>query len=162
MYNIPDTKEKILCSVLYICPLLPQSSLIFLLISFSPIVYFIYARSRNLHLKDFIKYHCFQAVLLNMVIFFLPDLFHLLVSFLANIFELIVISLNSLPLPEFVKNLIASSGNLIDALQEFTLVLLGFYSVLIKVLAIYAAVWTFRGKYTYVPPISQAVNQLLR
>ena len=162
MYNIPDTKEKILCATLYVCPFLAQSSLLFMLISFSPIIYFIYARSRNINMKDFIKYHCFQAVLLNMILFFLPDLFALLVSFLANIFEIIIVSISSLNLGEFVHGLIVSMRSFIANIGQITMLILTIYAVLTKVLALYAIVWTFRGKYTYIPPISQAVNQLLR
>ena len=159
MYNIPDQKEKFLCAALYLCPLLASGSLIFLVVSFAPILYFLYTNAKKITMKDFVKYHCFQAVLLNMILFFLPGLFGLLISTLANLFEILMLSLSSLGLPESIA---ANGNNLIASIAKFYGYAVAIYSILIKVLALYAVVWTFRGKYTYIPPISQAVNQILR
>ena len=133
-----DTKDKILCAILY-------AGIFVNLITWVPVIWIIVANIRGIHLKDFIKYHCYQAVLFNMIVFFLPGLFDLLLSFVSNILDLFVIFANSV---ELLKNL-----------NTFTLQI---YSILVRVLSVYAIVWTARGKYTYIPPISQAINLLLR
>jgi hypothetical protein len=155
MYNIPDTKDKVLCSLLYAGIFIP-------FITLAPIAWILIANLRKIYLKEFVKYHCFQAVLFNMIIFFLPGLFDLLISFIGNILELFVVSANSMNLPEQIQSIFVSSENLVQMLTQFKTLVLGLYSVLIRVLTLYAVAWTLRGKYTYIPPISQAVNQLLR
>jgi hypothetical protein len=138
MKNIPTAKDKIICSILYTSYFIP-------LISFVPIAWIIIANIKKIYLKDFIKYHCYQAVLLNMIIVFLPSLFSLIVNFVSNALGLFSIFENSVALLEFLgKNF------------------LEFYSYFIQLLALYAVLWTLRGKYTYIPQISQAVNYLLR
>jgi len=138
MKNTPTAKDKIMCSILYTSYFIP-------LISFVPIVWIIIANIKKIYLKDFIKYHCYQAVLLNMIIFFLPSLFSLIINFLSNALGLFSIFENSVALLGFLgKNF------------------LEFYTYFIQLLALYAVLWTLRGKYTYIPQISQAVNYLLR
>jgi hypothetical protein len=145
MYKEPDLKDKFLCAIFYVCPFLAVGSLLFYLVSFTPLLYFMLSNAKKWNIKDFVKYHCLQAALLNMIIFFLPDLFNLLASFLLMVLDYLVIFENSV--------------NLLTQLKE---IIISLYYVLIRVLAVYAMVWTLRGKYTYIPPISQAVNQLLR
>ena len=80
-----------------------------------------------------------------MILIFLPGLFSLLTDFLISLLDLMVIFANTIVL--------------IKALQNFVLTA---YSFIVPVVSIYAMIWTFRGKYTYLPPISQAVNSMLR
>jgi hypothetical protein len=155
MYNTPDAKDKILCSLLYTGIFIPFATL-------APIVWIVVANIKKIYLKEFVKYHCFQAVLFNMIIFFLPGLFDLLVSFIGNILEVFIVFAQSLNLPEEIQGFIISSESLLNLLNQFKALILQIYSIFIKVLTFYAIVWTARGKFTYIPPISQAVNQLLR
>jgi hypothetical protein len=138
MVNIPTTKDKILCSVLYSSYFIP-------LMTFVPIIWIIVSNIRKIYQKDFVKYHCYQAVLLNMIIFFLPSFFSLLISFLSNFLGIFTIFENSISLLGYL------SQTLLQA-----------YNLLAQVLTIYAIIWTLRGKYTYIPKISQAINYLLR
>jgi hypothetical protein len=96
-------------------------------------------------MKDFNKYHCYQAVLFNMIAFALPKIFELLVEFLANLLSITIIFENS-------AGILVSSANW----------LVSIYYILIKIAALYAIIWTARGRFTEIPYISQAVNQLLR
>jgi hypothetical protein len=112
---------------------------------FVPIGWIIITNIRKIYQKDFVKYHCYQAVLLNMIIFFLPNFLSLLVSFLSNLLGIFSIFANSVTLLEFISKWVLQA-----------------YSLGVQVLAIYALIWTLRGKYTYIPQISQAVNYLLR
>ena len=159
MYNIPDMKEKFLCALLYSCPFLARGSLAYLLISFAPVIYIVYCNYKKIYIKDFVKYHCFQALILNMIIFFLPDLFNLLISFFANLLQIVLLTISSANLPEEIAIGANDFVKTIDQMKNF---ILQIYQTLILVLTLYAIVWTARGKYTYIPPVSQAVNQLLR
>ena len=159
MYNIPDMKEKLLCAMLYICPFLARGSLAYLLISFAPVIYIVFCNYRKVYLKDFVKYHCFQALILNMIVFFLPDLFNLLINFLQNLLNVFFVALSSANLPEEIS---LSINNFFSTVEQMKVFILGIYQTLILVLSLYAMVWTARGKFTYIPPVSQAVNQLLR
>ncbi len=138
MYNVPDLKDKILCAVLY-------SSIFVPFMTWAPIIWIVVANLRKIYLKDFIKYHCYQAVLFNMILFFLPSLVSKLIQFINAFLDLFGIFQNS-----------------IEFLSQTNSFVLSIYAILTKVLSLYAIVWTFRGKYTYIPPISQAVNLLLR
>lgn len=138
MANTASTKDKVLCAALY-------TGLFINFMTIVPLAWIIISNIRKIYLKDFVKYHCYQAVLFNMIIFFLPNLFTLLIGFLGNLLSLLVIFDNSV--------------SVINVLAEW---ILKVYYILIKVIAIYGIVWTLRGRYTYIPPISQAVNHLLR
>jgi hypothetical protein len=159
MYNVPDMKEKFLCATLYICPFLVRGSLAYLLISFAPVIYIVFCNYKKIYLKDFVKYHCFQALILNMIVFFLPDLFNLLIAFFENLFEVFFLAISSMNLPEEMSIGINDFFDSIHGIKSF---ILQIYQTLILVLTLYAIVWTARGKFTYIPPVSQAVNQLLR
>lgn len=136
--NTANTKDKILCAILY-------TGCFFPIMVFVPIGWIIITNIRKIYQKDFVKYHCYQAVLLNMIIFFLPNFLSLLVSFLSNLLGIFSIFANSVTLLEFISKWVLQA-----------------YSLGVQVLAIYALIWTLRGKYTYIPQISQAVNYLLR
>lgn len=138
MTNIPKLSEKILCAILY-------SGLFVPLVTYIPIGWIIFANVRRLPMKDFIKYHCYQALLFNMIAFFLPNLFGLLVDFISNLLSITVIFENSAVL-----------------LTKLGIWVISMYGIFIKIAAIYGIVWTLRGKYTYMPPISQAINHMLR
>lgn len=155
MYNNPDTKDKVLCAVLYTGIFLPY-------ITLAPIIWIVFANIKKIHLKEFVKYHCFQAVLFNMIIFFLPGFFDLVISFLGNLFGIVIVAANSINFPEPINSLILSTEGFSTALLQFKNFVLGIYMIFAHVLTFYAVIWTARGKYTYIPPISQAVNQILR
>lgn len=138
MGSAPDIKDKLLCGSLYLGIFVPVMSWI-------PILWIIVASIQKIHLKDFIKYHCYQAVLFNMIAFALPQFLKLIAEFLSNLLSITVIFENSAPL---LLNMVSW--------------LIGVYFILIRVLALYAVIWTARGRFTYIPPISQAVNLLLR
>ena len=137
MYNI-NFKDKLLCSACYLGAFIP-------LFAWFPLIWLIVSNLRKVYIKEFIRYHCYQAILFNMLIFFLPSLFRLLTDFLSNLLDLMVVFGNTIVL--------------IQALQGFVLKV---YSFMVPVITLYAIIWTFRCKYTYMPPISQAVNSLLR
>lgn len=134
----PDWRDKLICASFYLGVFIN----IFVLI---PLVWMVVANLRRIHLKDFVKYHCYQAILLNMIIFFLPKLLGLLAGFLANLLSITVI--------------FEQSGALLINLTNWFLPI---YMVLIRVLALYAVIWTARGKFTYIPAISDAIDRHLR
>jgi hypothetical protein len=138
MKNIPQIQDKVGCSILYL-------GYFFSLATFVPIIWLIIANLRKIYLKDFVKYHCYQAILFNMIIFFFPDFFRLIVSFLSNLLGIFSIFDNSISLLEYLS-------------KSFLVIYLYF----VQILSLYAIIWTLRGKYTYIPKISQAVNYLLR
>jgi hypothetical protein len=138
MRNIPTLGDKLICASLYTGLFIP-------VLSWVPILWIIIANLRKSYMKDFNKYHCYQAVLFNMIAFALPKIFELLVEFLANLLSITVIFENT-------ASILVGSANWI----------IPYYYVLIKIIAIYAIIWTIRGRYTEIPFISQAVNQLLR
>ncbi len=137
MYQ-PKFRDRLICAVLY-------AGVFIELITWIPIVWIIVATVKKSYLPDFIKYHCYQTILFNMIAAFLPRLLKLLTSFLANIFDLI-------PAMHHIAVLINS----------FTDQFIGIYHIFIYCVAIYGIIWTLRGRYTYIPPISQAVNLILR
>lgn len=138
MYRNPDIKDKFICAAFYASIFVP-------ILSWAPIIWIIYSNIKKVYLKDFIKYHCYQAFLFSMIGFFLPSLFDLVISLVLNLLDLFSVFANSILL-----------------LGEFKAWILKIYFVLLRVAALYAIVWTARGKFTYLPPISQAVNLLLR
>lgn len=135
----PELKDKMICASFYTGVFFP------FLMPWVPVIWIIVANLRKIHLKDFVKYHCYQAVLLNMVFFALPKILTLLANFIANLLSITVI---------LEKSAIF--------IQSFVVYGLSIYFILIKVISIYAVIWTARGRFTYLPPISQAVNLLLR
>ena len=137
-YQIPNFKEKLLSASMYLGVYIP-------LFSWFPLIWLIVINVRRMSVKDFIKYHCYQAILFNMLAFFLPQIFSLLIDFIGNILSFMVIFENTIALLNSMKDL----------------VLVGYF-ILIKIIAIYGIIWTLRGKFAYIPPISQAVNLLLR
>lgn len=138
MINVPSTKDKILCGFLY-------TGIFIGFMTIVPLAWIIIANIRKIYLKDFVKYHCYQAVLFNMIVFFLPSLFSLLIEFLTNILSMLVVF-----------------DNTISLINLLCVWILKAYDVLVKVIAFYGIIWTWRGRYTYIPPLSQAVNHLLR
>ncbi len=134
----PDWREKIPCAFFYTGIYVP-------FVSWIPMVWVIVASIKNIHLKDYVRYHCYQAILFNMIAGFLPQLLRLLVSFIANLLSLLTIFQNSANL------LVQATDGLIAG-----------YWIFIQLVSIYALIWTLRGRFTYLPPISQAVNLLLR
>ncbi len=137
MSNI-EFKDKFLCAICYLGSFIP-------LLAWFPLIWLVINNVRKVYVKEFVRYHCYQSILFNMIILFLPSLFRLLTDFLINLLDLMVIFANTIVL--------------IKALQGFVLKI---YFFAIPILSLYAVIWTFRGKYTYLPPISQAVNSLLR
>jgi hypothetical protein len=133
-----NTRDKIICAFLYTAKLIP-------LLAWGPIIWLVVANIKKIYLKDFIRYHCYQALLVNMLIFFLPHFFVLLMSFVTNLLDILVIFGNSVQLLNLIQNWV-----------------LKFYDIGSSLVIIYAFVWTIRGRFTYIPSISQAVNLLLR
>jgi len=138
MRNVPNLGDKLICASLYTGLFIP-------VLSWIPILWIITSSLRKSYMKDFNKYHCYQAVLFNMIAFALPKIFELLVEFLANLLSITIIFENS-------AGILVSSANW----------LVSIYYILIKIAALYAIIWTARGRFTEIPYISQAVNQLLR
>jgi len=138
MGSAPDLKDKLICAALY-------SGIFIPVMSWVPILWIIFVNVRKSYMKDFVKYHCYQAILFNMIAFALPQILKLLADFIANILSITVIFENSAPI-------------LVGMVTWF----IGIYFIFIKVVALYAIIWTARGRFTYMPPISQAVNLLLR
>ena len=138
MGTAPEIKDKLICAVLYTGIFVP-------IMSWVPILWVIFVNLRKSYMKDFVKYHCYQAILFNMIAFALPQILKLLAEFIANILSITIIFENSAPL-------------LVSMVTWF----IGIYFIFIKVVALYAIIWTARGRFTYMPPISQAVNLLLR
>ncbi len=136
--HIPNWREKIPCALFYTGIFIP-------FVSWVPLIWIIVANARGIHLKDFVRYHCYQAILFNMIAGFLPQLLTVLVNFLANFLSLLAIFETS------AKLLVQATGSLIAS-----------YWIFIKLIAVYALIWSLRGRFTYLPPISQAVNLLLR
>lgn len=136
--NIPTMRDKLICASFYTALFIP-------LISWVPIIWVVIANIQKKHMPDFIKYHCYQAILVNMLAYFLPQLLTLLIQFTSNLLSLMVIFDNSILL-----------------MNSFNAWFVSVYFIFIKLVAIYGILWTVRGKYTYMPPISQAINMMLR
>lgn len=134
----PNWREKIPCAFFYMGIFIPY-------VSWIPLIWILAASIRNIHLKDYVRYHCYQAILFNMIAGFVPQLFSLVISMIANFLSLLAIFENSA-----------------NALVSGTELIVTVYWGLIRITAIYALIWTLRGRFTYLPPISQAVNLLLR
>ncbi len=136
--HIPNWRDKIPCSLFYFGVFLPY-------VSWVPLIWILVAGMRQIQLKDYVRYHCYQAILFNMIAGFIPRFLSILVGFLANLLSLLAIFENSANL------LVHATGDLI-----------WIYWIFIRLVAIYAVLWSLRGRFTYLPPISQAVNLLLR
>lgn len=134
----PSIKTKFACSMLY-------TAVFISLMTWVPIIWIIVINVRRLNVSDYIRYHCYQAMLFNMIAFFVPQLFNLLIEFLINI-----------------VNLIGVFGSATASLSIASNWIIHVYFMFIRVIAVYAIIWTARGRFTYMPPISQAVNMLLR
>lgn len=76
---------------------------------------------------------------------FLPEALRLIVNFVSTLLSMMVVF-----------------DNTITLLQGLNTWFQGIYYIVLQLAALYAIIWTLRGKYTYIPPISQAVNLLLR
>lgn len=131
-------KNKLICALFYAALFMP-------LLIWIPIIWLVVANVQRKPMPDFFKYHCYQAVLFNMIAHFLPQVLSLLLDFTANLLSIMVIFDNTIVL-----------------LKSFNIWFLSIYFIAIKLVALYAIIWALRGKYTYIPPISQAVNLLLR
>lgn len=136
--NVPNMKERLACSALYLGSFIP-------LIGWVPLVWIIVINVRKMHVKDFVKYHCYQSLLFNMVALFLPQLIGVLIEILSSFLDLF-----------------GFFGNTVALLNSGFSFIVPFYYLFIQIVSIYALIWTIRGKYTYLPPISQAINNLLR
>lgn len=130
--------EKLLCAVCYM-------GSFFSIIAWFPLLWLVISNLRKVYIKEFVRYHCYQAILFNMLAYFLPDLFNLLTSFLSNLLSLMVIFDGTIAMIGSLKAWILTT-----------------YHLLLQFVSAYAIIWTLRGKYTYLPPISQAVNSILR
>lgn len=139
--NLPTVTEKLICAFFYAAIFLTFIPFI----TWLPLVWILIINIRRLPAKDFVKYHCYQALLFNMIALFLPQLLVLLISFLSNLLSIFAVF-----------------DGTITLLNSLTVWILSVYYIVIKIAAVYAAIWTLRGKFTYLPPISQAVNMLLR
>jgi hypothetical protein len=131
-------REKLLCAFCYM-------GAFFSIIAWFPLLWLIISNLRKVYIKEFVRYHCYQAILFNMLAYFLPDLFNLLTSFLSNLLSLMVVFDGTIAM--------------IGSLKAW---ILATYHLFIQFVSAYAIIWTLRGKYTYLPPISQAVNSILR
>lgn len=137
-FNAPNFKDKIFCSLMYLGTFIP-------LFIYYPFIWLIVANLKKIPNKDFVKYHLYQSILFNMIALFLPEIF-------AKLIDTLIIILSFIPVFE----------NTIFLLEQTKLFSLNAYFILVKLLGLYAIIWTFRGKFTYLPPLSQAVNLLLR
>jgi hypothetical protein len=138
MRSYATISEKIFCACFY-------TAYFFSIMTWVPIIWLIVVNIKKINLKDFIRYHAYQALLLNMIIFFLPQLLTAVTNLLLNL-------ISFLPY----------TNNLILLLNQATSYVLIAYQYILQALLIYAIIWTLRGKFTYIPPISQAVNMFLR
>lgn len=138
MGHAPELRDKWICAALYTGIFVP-------VMAWVPIIWIIVVNIKKYPIKDFIRYHCYQVILFNMIAFALPQILSALVKFIATLLSITVIFENS--------------GNLLVGLVAQIIPL---YFLLVKVVAIYGFIWTARGRFTYIPPISQAVNFLLR
>lgn len=133
--------EKFFAAALYLPFVFPN----LVWMAWMPLIWLVILNLRKIYVKDFIKYHCYQALLFNMMIFALPGILRLLINLATNL-------LSFIPQTQMLIQYINFG-------LSKTLLL---YNLLLILVIIYALVWTLRGKFTYLPPISQAVNLLLR
>ena len=99
----------------------------------------------RIRLTTFLKYHCYQALILNIVFYFLPGFISTAMKFLAGLLDLTVVFAKTGPI-----------------LLQFSSFVTGSFGILILAVTIYGMLWTFMGKYTHIPVISQGVNMFLR
>lgn len=136
--NVPSKREKIFCAVFYLSVFMP-------ILFFFPVIYLVVLNVRKMYMSDFLKYHLYQSILFSMVIFFLPDLVFAIFRFLSTFLSLFAVFDNS----------IALMGGVITWIAKI-------YAIAIQVLSLYAFIWTLRGKFTYIPAISRAIDSMLR
>lgn len=133
-----NLKDRVLCALLYTAPFLG-------IMTWAPILTLIFINLKKIKVKDFVQYHCYQTLLLNMLMFFIPRLAELLIRFLETMLDLFMAHNHFF---RFFGALIHKAGQA--------------YSIAIMLLAAYGIIWTLRGRFTHIPSISQAVNLLLR
>jgi uncharacterized membrane protein len=131
--QIPDIKEKIGAGIAYLT--LGIWGLIWLLIS----------RRNYFDQKDFIRFHCYQSILLGLLYMFIPQGISILFSLIIQIIGLV-------PGTLFITNPIHVMHGLIQGLIH--------YGGL--VLIIYCVIFSLFGRYTNIPFISQIINRMLR
>ena len=131
--QIPDIKEKTGAITAYLT--LGTWGFIWLLIS----------RKHYYDQKDFVRFHCFQSILIGLLYVFLPQGLAILFSLLIQIFALI-------PGISFVTNSL-------HVLHSFLQALIHYGSL---ALIIYCVIFCVYGKYTNIPYISQIINRMLR
>ena len=131
--QIPDIKEKTGAVAAYLT--LGIWGFIWLLIS----------RKHYYDQKDFVRFHCFQSILIGMLYMFLPQGMSILFSLLIQMFALV-------PGMSFI----------VDSFHILHTFLQGFIHYSSLALIIYCVIFCIYGKYTNIPWISQIVNRMLR
>ncbi len=147
-YNIPSPKEKLFAASFYL-------GIFFSLLSWYPFIVILVINIRRIYVKDFLRYHAYQAMLLNMILTLVPNLIGLVISLLSDILSLFGIHLSQL-----LSQL--CTWQITIANQTIMFNLLYVYNIFCLALGVYMIVWTARGRFTYLPPVSQAINYLLR
>ena len=109
------------------------------------IVFIVLDNIGKIRLSTFLKYHLYQSILLNIIFYFVPGFISTLFRFLAGLCDITYIFAKTSPI-------------LIKLASQIPT----WFSYVIFFVALYGIIWTFRGKYTHIPLVSQAVNMFLR
>lgn len=134
-------KDKIICSLFYVFLAAGQGFLAFL----APLGYLAFLHFTKRHTSSFTRYHCYQVIVLHMALVLIPQIAMGLLDFITNLLSLI-------PLLEATTKILGSV--VVIALQAFY-----YFGI---VMSVYGCIWTFLGRYTRIPFISEAIEQILR
>ncbi len=131
--QIPDIKEKIGAALTYLT--LGLWGLLWLLLSKMP------AYSQ----KDFVRFHCYQSILIGLLFMFIPSGISILFTLLSQIIGII-------PGGSIIVQWIHLIHSIFQQLFSYSGI----------ALIVYCSVMGLIGKYTNIPWVSQIVNRMLR
>ena len=129
----PDKKEKI------------GTVLCYLTFGIWGVIWLLISRIPSYYQKDFIRFHCFQSILIGMFYMFIPQGISILFSLLSQIVSFI-------PNTQIIIDGLSNLNYLLQKLIEWG----GIF------LITYCVVFCCLGKFTNIPWISRLVNRMLR
>ncbi len=131
--QFPDIKEKIGAAVTYLT--LGIWGLVWLLIS----------RRQYHDQKDFVRFHCMQSIFVGMLYMFIPQGLAILISLVIQIISFI-------PGSSVIVHWLHVIHGIVQAGIHYGLL----------ILILYCVIFSFYGRFTNIPWISQIINRMLR
>ncbi len=121
------------------------AALSYLTMGFAGFIWLILGLFTKANLRHFMQYHIFQSIFISIAFVLLSYI----ISFLSNILSVI----------PFINKIVAQLTFLLNmpVLYDFSII-----QVIIYMFLIYLAVTSFMGKYSYVPYVSEIIDQNVR